>query len=129
MDDQLLFESFGLYKPTYSFVKSEEYKIRLADNRRQQKEMIKNNTAVSGNTNWTVNGSAAQGKKMIKDLQKLILRAFNSECDELIDKVKYNNFDSCLKRINASCEAISKLGRVHGITISNRYRELKVLKN
>lgn len=63
---------------------------------------------------------------MIKDLQKLILRAFNSECDELIDKVKYNNFDTCLKRINASCEAISKLGQVHGITISNKYRELKV---
>ena len=36
-------------------------------------------------------GKKTQGNKMIKDMQKLLLRAFNSECDDLISKVKYNS--------------------------------------
>lgn len=31
-------------------------------------------------------------------MQKLLLRAFNSECDETIGKVKYNNFETSKKR-------------------------------
>jgi len=125
-DELIMFESFGLYKPTFNFVKSEEYKNRLDDIRKKQREMIKNGTATLGANNWTVNGSAAQGKKMVKDMQKLLLRAFNGECDELVEKVKYNNFDTSLKRINTSCETISKLGSMMSISISSAYKNLKI---
>lgn len=121
-----MFESFGLYTPRYNFSKAEEYKQRLDALRKDQKAMISNNTAVLGATNWTVNGSASQGNKMVKDMQKLLLRAFNSECDELVEKVKYNNFEASLKRINSSCEAISKLGNMMNISISNSYRQAKI---
>ena len=36
---------------------------------------------------------------MVTDTQKLLLRAFNSECDELVSKVKYTNFDASLNKI------------------------------
>lgn len=126
MDEMLLFESFGLYTPRFKFTKSEKYKARLDEVRQLQKTMIKNETAVLGAQNWTVNGSASQGKKMVKDMQKLLLRAFNSECDELVEKVKYNNFDASLKRIKASCDAISKLGNMMNISISDRYCKAKI---
>lgn len=125
-DNQLELERFGLYKPRYDFAKSEQYLVRLEEIRRRQKDMILNNTAVLAANNWNVNGSAAQGKKMIKDMQKLLLRAFNGECDELVAKVKYNNFEMSLKRINASCDAISKLGAVMQISISSPYRQAKI---
>lgn len=125
-DELLMFENFGLYVPRFDFLISDEYKARLDLIRNQQKEMIKTGTAVTGNTNWTVNGSSSQGKKMVKDLQKLILRAFNGECDELVSKVKYNNFDTSVKRINSSCDAISRLGQVNGIAITSQYRDLKI---
>lgn len=64
--------------------------------------MIKAKTAVSGNMNWTVNGNASKGKKMVSDMQKLLLRAFNSECDDVIEHVKYNNIEASEKRITAS---------------------------
>ena len=48
-----------------------------------EEDMIKAGAAVTGNMNWTVNGSKSEGKKMVKDMQKLLLRAFNSECDEV----------------------------------------------
>lgn len=126
LDEALMFETFGLYQPKYSFVNAEAYKSELAKIRNKQKDAIKSGTAVTGNNNWTVNGSAAQGKKMVKDMQKLLLRAFNSECDELVDRVKYNNYDASVKRINASADAISKLGAMMGIAISNTYRQLKL---
>lgn len=125
-DDEILVQEFGLYSPRYDFVNSDEYKEKLAQIPHQQKEYIKNNTALSGNPNWTVNNSASQGKKMVRDMQKLLLRAFNSECDETIGKIKYNNIDASVKKINASATAISKLGSIMGISITTKYLNLKM---
>lgn len=126
MDDDILVQEFGLYKPKYDFENSDIYKEKLNNIRDLQKQMIKQGTATSGNMNWTVNNSKAQGNKMVRDMQKLLLRAFNSECDELVNKVKYNNFDSCKKRIETSHNAISKLGSIMSISISQRYLSLKI---
>ncbi len=119
-------QEFGIYEPTFEFLKVDEYKNRLTRIRDQQKAMIRDKSAVTGFTNWTVNNSLAQGKKMVTDTQKLLLRAFNGECDELVAKVKYNNLDATIKRINASCDAISKLGKVMNISIRPSYKALKI---
>lgn len=125
LDEEIGMQDFGLYRPRYDFASSDLYKNRLNSVRQRQKEMIKNGKAVTGNMSWTVNGSIKQGQKMVKDMQKLLLRAFNSECDELVDKVKYNNFDSAYKRMIASCTAISKLGSIMSVAISTDYFNLK----
>lgn len=125
-NENILLQEFGLYEPKYEFTNSEKYKAELQKIRQEQKEMVKDGTATKGSTEWTVNGKRSEGKKMVKDMQKLLLRAFNSECDELIDKVKYNNFDTACKRITSSYEAISKLGKVMSVSISKRYYDLKI---
>lgn len=126
LDEEILLQSFSLYKPTYDFATVDEYKTALADVRARQKEMLKNSTAATGATNWTVNGSASKGRKMVADTQKLLLRAFNSECEYVTWRVKYNNFDSCLKRIENACATIQKLGVTMDIEISSEYFDLKV---
>lgn len=63
---------------------------------------------------------------MVNDTQKLLLRAFNTECDELIGKVKYTNYDASLNRIYKSAETISKLGVIMNISITPSYLNLKV---
>lgn len=125
-DEAALFQSFGIYTPLYSFMNSDEYKARLLEIRAKQKDMIKAKTAVSGSTNWTVNGNAAKGKKMVADMQKLLLRAFNSECDDVIEHVKYNNIEASEKRIGASRDAISKLGAMMDVSITPLYYRLKI---
>ena len=126
LDDEILVQEFGLYRPHYNFANALDYKDRLAEIRAKQKALIKSNTAVSGDTNWQVNGSSSQGKKMVNDTQKLLLRAFNTECDELIGKVKYTNYDASLNRIYKSAETISKLGVIMNISITPAYLNLKV---
>ena len=126
MDDEILVQEFGLYEPKYDFSNALGYKEKLDEIRTKQKSLIKDKLAVSGVTDWTVNGSAAKGKKMVSDTQKLLLRAFNTECDELVSKVKYTNFDASLNKIYRSAEAISKLGTIMNISISSSYLNLKV---
>lgn len=124
--EEVMLQSFGLYQPRYSFMNSDEYKSRLLEIRAKQKDMIKAKTAATGATNWTVNGNATQGKKMVADTQKLLLRAFNSECDDVIEHVKYSNIESSEKRITSSRDAISKLGNLMSISISPQYYRLKI---
>lgn len=81
---------------------------------------------MTGAANWTVNGDSRQGQKMVKDIQKLLLRAFNGECDEFVSKVKYNNYDTYKKRIETSCNAISKLGKIINVAITDNYKKLKL---
>lgn len=124
-DDEILVQEFGLYQPQFDFASALDYKEQLAKIRFLQKELIKNKKAVTGNTNWQVNGSSAKGKKMVSDTQKLLLRAFNNECDDLVAKVKYTNFDASLNKIYKSAEAISKLGAIMDISITGQYLEAK----
>lgn len=124
LDDEILVQEFGLYSPKFDFAYV-GYKEALSEIRATQKELIKNKKAVTGNTAWTVNNNAAKGKKMVADTQKLLLRAFNSECDELVNKVRYTNFDASLAKIRKSASAISKLGAIMDIAITLEYLTLK----
>lgn len=126
LNSDVIVQSFGLYEPQFDFCNAEEYKNALDQIRKKEKEAIKDNLAVTGATNWNVNGSASQGQKMVKDMQKLLLRAFNVECDELVAKVKYNNYETYKKRIETSCDAISKLGKIMNVSITSTYKKLKI---
>lgn len=126
LDDEILVQEFGLYTPQFDFATALDYKEELAKVRTLQKDLIKNKSAVTGTTDWTVNGNKAKGKKMVSDTQKLLLRAFNTECDETIGKVKYTNFDTSLNRIYKSAETISKLGTIMNISITQRYLDAKI---
>ena len=118
--------SYGLYKPTFEFANSDLYKERLRELRDKQKTFIKNDQAVYGNANWQVNGSASQGRKMVNDYKKLLLRAFNVECDDIVANVRVSNLDKSIERIERISEQISKLGKTMGIGIAPAYVRLKI---
>ena len=123
-DEEVLMQSFGMYKPHYAFANSTRYKEELADLRAKQKDWIKRGLAATGSDTWTVNGDARKGKKMIADMQKLLIRAFNFECDDAIDHVKFNNIDTSKKRIESSFNAISKLGAICSVAITETYKNM-----
>lgn len=126
LDNEILVQEFGLYEPQFDFASALDYKEELAKIRTIQKDLIKNKKAVDGSTDWSVNGSKAKGKKMVTDTQKLLLRAFNNECDDLVAKIKYTNFDASLDKIYRSAETISKLGTVMNISVNQEYLDSKV---
>jgi hypothetical protein len=125
LDEEILLESFALYKPKFKFLTSEEYKTRLDACREKQKQLIKDGKAVNINENWTVNNSKAEGRKMVNDMKKLMLRSFNNECDYCVDNVRFNNMQVNEKRIEKSFEELNKLGRIMSASITHDYRNLK----
>lgn len=125
-NDAVMMESFALYVPRYDFTRSEDYKARLDAIRSDQKQMIRDKSAVIYNENWTVNGSKAEGKKLLADMSKLFLRSFNNECDAAVAEVKFSNFDKCKERILKAFETINALGKVNSMSLSMQYRQLKV---
>lgn len=116
---------YGLYKPTFEFANSSLYKEELEKLRNKQKQCIKENTAAYGNTNWQVNGSQSQGRAMVNSYKKLLLRAFNVECDDIVANVKVSNLDRSIERITNISEQISKLGKSMNIGIASAYVKLK----
>lgn len=126
LEESILLESFALYLPKFKLTSSEEYRTKLEQIRELQKQLIKNDQAVTGGQNWSVNDSQAQGRKLAKDMIKLLLRAFNNECDYCVDNVKFSNIESHEKRINQSFDSLNKLGTIMQVSISEEYRNLKL---
>ncbi len=126
LEESILLESFALYLPKFKFTNSDEYKNKLEQIRDIQKQLIKNDQAATCNTNWTVNNSQSEGKKLVKDMMKLVLRAFNNECDYCVDNVKFNNIETYEKRINQSFDSLNKLGRIMQVSITDKYKKLKL---
>ena len=124
--DSLEIGSFGLYKPQFGFETSEKYKAEIDSNYYKQKELVKNDEAVICRTEWEVGGSKAEGKKMTNKYKKLMLFAFNGECDSCIAKVKLNNAEKAKDRIIKAFENINKLGETHNIRITDPFLQLKL---
>lgn len=125
-EETLLLESFALYEPKFKLNASHEYKSRLDGVREHQKAMIKTGTAATGNMAWTVNGSQAQGRKLVTDMIKLVIRSFNNEADYCVDNVKFDNVELGEKRILKSFEACNRLGKIMDVEISRKYLSFKI---
>jgi hypothetical protein len=126
MDDEILLQSFGFYKPKYDLMNSEAYKARLEQVRAEQAALIKSGRATNSPTNMTMNNSLKEGERMIKDNVKLIVRSFNNECDASIVNVKFSNLDATEKRIRKAFDALNQLARRLGISLTQQYLDLKL---
>lgn len=126
LNEELLFQEFGLYEPMYDFASAAEYKEKLSEIRNSQKKRIKNKTAVEYCDTWRIEGSVSKGEKFNNANIKQIIRSFNLECDSVIDKVKFNNFDVMKKRIKKSYDILNKLNEINRVSIRPFYLDLKL---
>lgn len=123
--ESLDLSDYGIYDPHFQFGTSEEFKDKISWVREQQKGMVKNEMAVCGGDTITWNGSLSQGQAMVKCEKKLMLRAFNGECDSFIASVEWNNVNKMLERIDKSYDAINKIYEKQGIVIMHAYKKAK----
>ena len=125
-DDKILVQDFGLYEPRFDFASSSQFKDALNDLRIKEREDIKQFDSSLKATTWTVNGSNAKGRKMVADVGRLLMRAYNNECDVIISKVKYTNISKSIEQIKKHADAVNRFGQVLGISIPSIYVDKKV---
>lgn len=126
LDDEINFQEFGFYKPKYECMTSTEYSEKIKEVRNKQKYLVKTKKALSFFDGWTLDGSKSKGRAMNNDNMKMVLRAFNNECDVLISKVKFNNIEKITERIYKVASQIDKLNRRNRISILDSYINLKI---
>jgi hypothetical protein len=125
--EDLILQEVGVYEYHHRLEDSIAHKAELDSIRARIKEMSKRDGgAVQGATNWTVNNSAAQGRKMVREFSKLLLRAYNGEADVLVNKMRPYKLDSAVDQLNKSRSTISRLGQTMNISITETYHQVRL---
>jgi uncharacterized protein DUF4041/Meiotically Up-regulated Gene 113 (MUG113) protein len=126
-EDLVLLQEAGIYRYRHPLTDAVAYQKELARIENLIKAMArKDGGAVLATTTWTVNGSTAQGRAMVRDFSKLMLRAFNAEADNLVRGLKPYKLDAAVDRLTKVSEVIERLGKTMSIRISTPYFELRV---
>lgn len=86
----------------------------------------KDGDAILAATAWTVNGSPSEGRKMVREFSKLMLRAFNAEADNLVRGLKPYKLDGAVARLRKVAETIERLGKTMNIRIAPAYCKLRI---
>lgn len=125
-EDVAALQEVGVYEYRHPLSDAVEYQAQLKTLRASIKEMARaNGGAVTGATDWVVNGSAPEGRKMVRETCKLMLRAYNAEADNLVRGLKPYKLDQALARLDRAVEVIQKLGRTMTVEVSPRYHRLR----
>ncbi len=140
LEEDSEFISFGLYKPVFRYKNAVVYQTELERIYDQQKQMIRDGTAVNcrftislslsataGASKYTSGGSSYDnGKKLMQGFPKIILRAFNGEVDLAIAQVSWSNVAAKRERIINAFNTINKTGELLAVRITDEYKETKI---
>lgn len=124
-EEEEMMQSFGFHNFKYIFGSSDLYKVKLEQIKEKQKKVVKDDDATESQS-WTVNGNKRDGESLRKGNVKLVIRAFNQECDTAILRVKYNNFEIVKKQLFKAFDQLNKISEKKGVQIRVEYLELKI---
>ena len=124
--DVAMLQEAGLYEFRHRLADAVAYKSRLEDLRDQVKTAVRAGEAVESATDWMVNGSAGQGRKMLRETTKLMLRAYNAEADACLRTMRPHRLASCTDRLSKARDTIARLGSTMNIHITEHYHQLRI---
>lgn len=121
----------GLYPPTFGYLDSEDLKGSIRAEREKQLQLIDEGNAVSGFGTFSLFGSKGKGKALVEDYQKVFLRTFNAEFEDIRKKLRMSNLESSGDKLFTISHQLESLGEVMNVEIGSKYlraksRELKV---
>lgn len=119
-------QEVGIYAYRHPLTDALAYKDRLEEISTRIKELARSGDAVTGDSNWTVNGSKAKGTKMIREYCKLMLRAYNNEADNAVRAMKPYMLESSTARLDKARATISRLGSTMSVVVSDNYHRLRI---
>jgi hypothetical protein len=126
-EEAAVLQEIGIYEYRHPLSDSVAYQSELKRLSDEIKAMTrKDGGAVSANTDWRVNNSLSEGRRMVRDFSKLMLRAYNAEADNLVRGLKPYKLETAIDRLTKVAATIVKLGRTMDIRISDLYHGLRV---
>jgi hypothetical protein len=125
-EETALLQEVGVYEYRHPLTDAVAYKERLAQVRARIKEMAREGRVVVGTTGRQVSGSAAEGRKMVRDFSKLMARAYNAEADNCVRTMRPYKLQSAIERLEKAVDTIVRLGRTMSIHVSPEYHRTRI---
>ncbi len=126
LDDQRVLQDVGIYRYHHPLESAAAYQEGLQALNARIDDTIKAGHAVLASDLFTFDGSLAKGRRMVGDLSKLMLRAYNAEADNCVRSLRSGNVQTAKKRLESAVTAIEKLGAIMEIRVSPDYHALRV---
>ena len=126
LSDQRVLQDVGIYRYHHPLEDAAAYKERLRTLEGQIDTVVKSGQAILAAELFTFGGSLAKGRKLVGDLSKLMLRAYNAEADNCVRSLRSGNVHTAKKRLESAVAAIEKLGAIMEMRISLEYHALRV---
>lgn len=126
LDDARVLQDVGIYRYHHPLESAAAYQEELKRIEKDVVETITSGRAIVRSELFTLNNSLAQGRRMTDDLAKLMLRAYNAEADNSIRTLRAGNVITAKKRLDASRNAIAKLGKLMEMHISDEFHSLRM---
>ena len=126
LNDERVLQQVGIYRYHHPLEHSDLYRDRLRDLDGRLTEMVRAGQAITVSTLFTYNNSLAEGRKMTRDLGKLMLRAYNAEAENCIRSLRVGNVVTAKKRLESAATQIAKLGSMMEMRISDEYHQLRI---
>jgi Domain of unknown function (DUF4041)/T5orf172 domain len=126
LDDQRVLQEVGIYRYHHPLENAALYKERLTQLDVQVDGLVKAGKAVLAADLFTFDGSLAKGRKMVADLSKLMLRAYNAEADNCVRSLRSGNIGTATRRLEAAMASIERLGTIMEMRINPEYHALRV---
>lgn len=116
----------GFAMPMFKFGTSKEYKEKIKEVRRKQKQAYKDNMVINYGETLTLNGDMVSGIKLSASYRNMAILSFNLSCDGYMDKCTYLNIEEIKEKINELYDSINEGVGLLGIKIKEYYRDLKL---
>ena len=127
-DEVAALQEAGIYEYRHPLQDAVAYKSRLAEIKDTLKAMTSQRTAVKSATSWTVNGSVQKGTSMVREVSKLMLRAYNAEADNCVRTLRPHTLQASVTRLTKARDTIARLGQTMSIQISDAYHRQRILE-
>lgn len=126
LNDERVLQEVGIYRYHHPLEHADAYRDRLRALDGSLTEMVKAGAAIEVSNLFTYNNSLAQGRKMTRDLGKLMLRAYNAEADNCVRSLRAGNVQTARKRLETAATQIARLGSMMEMRISDAYHGLRI---
>ncbi|GAA4726562.1 hypothetical protein GCM10025782_26190 [Pedococcus ginsenosidimutans] len=126
LNDQRVLQDVGIYRYHHPLEDAAAYKDALADINGRVDDIVKTGNAVLAADLFTFDGSLAKGRRMVTDLSKLMLRAYNAEADNCVRSLRAGNITTAKKRLENAMKSIEKLGVIMEMRVNPDYHQLRV---
>ena len=124
--DVVALQEVGLFDYEHPAQSSASLATELESVRTQIKNMVRDKRAVTTTGGFMFNNSAAQGKKFINDMTRVLLRAYNAEAENAIKATKAGNLYSAQTRLSKAAEQIANGGKMIDLRITDEYHRLRL---